>query len=308
MEFVRAARNPWGENVLLGLAWDVLWLVVAAGLIFVVVHAIFARKKEGRGAELQARDASFVASLPAKILRHTRSARISHWVLAVATFVLLITAFVPILGLQFPWVTIHWIAGVFFTAYIIYHIFDTVRRKTLGTMWIDGVEVREAMDRTRQFFQRTEDPETRPGKWGTENKVFHHITGLAGVAVAITGLLMMARVDTWFWNANPYFMALSDPLWGWIYVLHGLAAVGFVGLLIAHIYFAIRPDKLYLTRSMFKGWITRDEYLEHYNPERWRVDPEGREIRKPAGASGGASTTAAPATSSERAAPDETGN
>ena len=302
MDFLRSARNPWGENVLLGLGWDVLWIIVGLGLLFVVVHAIFARKGED-GAPV--RDRGFLASLPEKIIRHSKSARISHWILAVATFALLITAFVPILGLQFPWVTIHWIAGVVFVGYLIYHTVDTVRRGTLGTMWIDGAEMRESVARTRDFFRRSSDPEKKPGKWGTENKVFHHITGLAGIAVAVTGLLMMARVDTWFWEANPYFMALSDQLWGWVYVLHGLAAVGFVGLLIAHIYFAVRPDKLYLTRSMFKGWITREEYAEHYSPERWPVAEEGREARQPVGAGGGASVSAASAGSSERAAPDE---
>ena len=43
---------------------------------------------------------------------------------------------------------------------------------------------------------------------------------------------------------------MSDPAWGFTYVLHGLGGVGFVGLIIAHIYFALRPEKLWITRSM----------------------------------------------------------
>ena len=31
MDFIRTAANPWGEEVLLGLAWSVLYLVVVAG-------------------------------------------------------------------------------------------------------------------------------------------------------------------------------------------------------------------------------------------------------------------------------------
>ena len=54
-------------------------------------------------------------------------------------------------------------------------------------------------------------------------------------------------------------------------MLHGLAGVGFVGLVIAHIYFALRPEKLWITRSMLLGWVTRREYLEYHDPERWKA-------------------------------------
>ena len=80
---------------------------------------------------------------------------------------------------------------------------------------------------------------------------------------------MMFRIDTVLWSANPYF--LSDAAWGVMYVLHGLAGVGLITMVIAHVYFAIRPEKLWMTRSMIRGWITREEYLEHYDPARWAV-------------------------------------
>ena len=41
---------------------------------------------------------------------------------------------------------------------------------------------------------------------------------------------------------------------------------------IAHVYFAIRPEKRWQTRSMIKGWITREEYLQHHDPSLWPVD------------------------------------
>jgi len=279
MDFVRMARNPWGEEVLLGLAWNVIWLVVAAGALFVVVHAIFARK--GARDEGPARvDASVAAGIPDKVQRHSRSARVSHWILAAATFTLLITAFVPILGLQFPWVTIHWIAGLVFGAYIVYHTVDTLVRPSWGRMlWIGPREMASGFRQVFSFLGRKEDHSKKSGKWGIESKVFHHITALAGVAVLATGLLMMLRVDTWFWAANPYALAVTDATWGLVYVLHGLAAVGFIGLLMAHIYFAVRPDKFYLTMSMIRGWISRDDYLEHHTPETWPVSESGRAAR-----------------------------
>lgn len=271
MDFLRRARNPWGEEVLVGLGWDLFWVVVFLGALFILGHAILARKKKGEEASPSV-DPEQAAGIPEKVTRHNGSARTSHWVLAIATLTLLITGFVPILGLQFPWVTIHWIAGIVLTGYLVYHTVDTIRRGTLGTMWMGGKELQEGMDRLKGFFRKEDaSAHPKPGKWGPENIAFHHVTALAGIAVIATGLLMMFRVDTWFWQANPYILGVSDQLWGWVYVLHGLASVGFVGLLMAHIYFAIRPDKWWISRSMFKGWITREEYLAHHDPELWPV-------------------------------------
>jgi formate dehydrogenase subunit gamma len=272
MDLLRRARNPWGEEVMVGLGWDIFWAVVFLGALFVVGHAVLAARKKRTSSPPAPAEPPLATRVPEKVTRHNRSARVSHWVLALATLALLITGFVPILGLQFPWVTIHWIAGVILTGYLLYHMVDTVRRGTLGTMWIGREEISKGMERLKGFFSRSTGIEEKPGKWGTENIAFHHVTALAGIAVIGTGLLMMFRVDTWFWSANPYMLGISDNLWGWVYVLHGVAAVGFVGLLMAHIYFAVRPDNFWITRSMFKGWITRDEYLGHHDPELWPVD------------------------------------
>jgi cytochrome b subunit of formate dehydrogenase len=59
-----------------------------------------------------------------------------------------------------------------------------------------------------------------------------------------------------------------------MYVLHGLAGVGFVGLVMTHIYMAVRPEKIFITKSMFFGWMSREHYLEHHDPRRWPVNGE----------------------------------
>jgi cytochrome b subunit of formate dehydrogenase len=278
MDFVRRAANPWGEEVLLGLAWDVFWLVVVAGALFVVVHAVFKRKN---GRSTRPPDLGAASGIPEKVVRHNLSARVSHWILAAATFTLLITAFVPIFGLQFPWVTIHWIAGLVFGAYVVYHTIDTIGRKSLASMWAGVQETVESIGRAKEFFREGGDPDERTPKWAFENKAFHQVTALAGLGVLGTGLLMFLRIDTYFWVANPYVLGLSDSLWGLVYLLHGLSAVGFVGLLIAHIYFAIRPDNLWITRSMFKGWITREEFFQHHDPAQWNVSENGQHVSTP---------------------------
>ena len=82
-------------------------------------------------------------------------------------------------------------------------------------------------------------------------------------------MFMMVRVRTPLFTRNPYLF--GDATWGGIYVTHGLAGVGLVGLVIAHVYFAVRPEKWWITKSMIFGWVTRREYLEHHEPSRWVV-------------------------------------
>jgi hypothetical protein len=86
---------------------------------------------------------------------------------------------------------------------------------------------------------------------------------------------MMFRVDTPFWERNLYIF--SDIGWGRVYVIHGLAGTGLIALVMTHVYFAVRPEKWWITRSMFKGWITRREFLEHHDPQRWTVGAAGPE-------------------------------
>jgi len=57
-----------------------------------------------------------------------------------------------------------------------------------------------------------------------------------------------------------------------MYVLHGLAGIGLIALVMVHVYFAVRPEKLNITKSMIFGSMNREFYLEHYDPERWIVE------------------------------------
>lgn len=48
MEFFRVSRNAWGQEVLIGASWDPLWLFVAAGVLFIIVHMIYMRFRADR--------------------------------------------------------------------------------------------------------------------------------------------------------------------------------------------------------------------------------------------------------------------
>jgi cytochrome b subunit of formate dehydrogenase len=97
--------------------------------------------------------------------------------------------------------------------------------------------------------------------------MYHGVIVLTGLGATITGVFMMFRVRTGFLPRNPYLF--GDMTWGFMYVLHGLAGVGLIALIMIHVYFAVRPEKLDITKSMVFGSMSREHYLEHHDPARW---------------------------------------
>ena len=110
-------------------------------------------------------------------------------------------------------------------------------------------------------------PPARSGKYDVLQKLYHLGAAVLILAIGATGMLMLLKIDTPFWRRDPYWF--SSDTWGAIYAVHGLAAMALVTVLIIHVYFALRPDEWHLTRSMFRGWITRKEYSDHYDAKRW---------------------------------------
>lgn len=264
MEFVRRAANPWGQEVLIGIAWDVMWLAIIASAAFVVVHALLsAARAKGAGEA----PPPAPAGTPARVERHSAGARFFHWSMSLAMFALLVTAFVPVLGWEFAWIEIHWIAGVLLVATLVYHVIHVLGWQDFWAIWVRGGEVREGMGELRHAMGLGGSPAGKSGKYPFDHKLFHHLAALASVVAVVTGLLMMVRIDTPLWGRNPYL--LSDSTWGVVYLLHGLSGVALIGLVVAHVYFAIRPEKRWITWSMFRGWISGDRYAAHFDPERW---------------------------------------
>ena len=56
-----------------------------------------------------------------RLTRHALADRLLHWCMAIGTLILLGTAFLPILGIEFAWVTIHWVSGIALTVFLIAH-------------------------------------------------------------------------------------------------------------------------------------------------------------------------------------------
>ena len=260
-----------------------MWAAIVAGLAFVTAHAVWAKwlapaESAGTG------EGSNVAGLPAQILRHAMSERVFHWGMSAAMLVLLVTAFLPIMGIQFAWVTIHWIAGLVLTATIVYHIIHATFWQDFWAMWVSGADIKAGMAELSHMVGRNGTEVPKAAKYPIDHKMFHHGAAVSGLVAIVTGIFMMLRVDTWLGAANPYVLNITDNSWGVVYVVHGVSGVVLFGLIITHIYFAIRPDKWWITKSMIYGFISREKYVETFDPGRWPVsDAAPQEELVPAG-------------------------
>jgi cytochrome b subunit of formate dehydrogenase len=264
---VEWAKSPWGQDVPIHIAWFLLWVSAIGGLLFLIVHAIYVRYWAAPVHAEAGPPSELARSLPARIPRHSLAARLFHGIMALAMFVLLFTAFLPKVGVQFAWVTWHWIAGVVLTASIIFHIIHASFFMDFWAIWPDKADIEDASRRLRRALGQSAPEPRKFAKYPLENKLYHVVIVLAGLAATLTGVFMMFRVRTPFFTRNPYLF--GDMTWGLMYVLHGLAGVGLIALVMVHVYFAVRPEKFDITKSMVFGSISREHYLEHHDPERW---------------------------------------
>jgi cytochrome b subunit of formate dehydrogenase len=249
MELATYKQDVWGREVILGASWDLLWLVIVAAFVAIALHAVIVavRRREAKP-----------SSAGPRIARHRGIDRVFHWVMAISVFALLVTGVFPIAGLEFSWLTIHWIAGLVLTAAVVFHIVRSLFWQDLKSMWISARDLKEPFDAA-----------LKPGKYSVAQKGMHAAVTVLVLLVIGSGLVMFAMIDTPWWDRTN---ALEESTLGWMFLIHGLSTLALIAFISLHIYFGLRPEKLFYTRSMIKGWISRDELEAHHDPERWAPD------------------------------------
>ncbi len=180
-------------------------------------------------------------------IRHRLPDRLFHWFMAAAVVTLGASAFLPILGLRFDWVPLHWIAGVALTLAIAFHVWRVLAVHGIREMVPDSDDLREVAHGLRNSGHEG----LRPAKYDALQKAYHAIAALTVLVLTATGLLMLAKIDTTFWRRDPSI--LSDQSWGVVYVLHGAASMLLLFLFIVHVYFALIPEHREYLRSMISG-------------------------------------------------------
>ena len=221
-------------------------MVVVLAFVFIAGHAlVMAAQKR----------AAKPSSDGPQVTRHAKIDRAFHWIMAVSVFVLMITGIFPIIGIEFAWLTIHWIAGLVLTAAVVFHIVRSIFWQDLKTMWFSASDLKEPFDEN-----------VKPGKYSAAQKSMHAAVTVLTILVIGSGLVMFAMIDTPWWERTN---SLSESTLGWMFLIHGLSTLALIGVVCLHIYFGLRPEKLFYTRSMLKGWISEDELKANHDPEQW---------------------------------------
>jgi formate dehydrogenase subunit gamma len=202
-----------------------------------------------------------------RVKRHFLADRTYHWLTAVSVLILMGTAFLPIIGWKFEWVSLHWLTGVVLTFLVLIHIVRALVWQDWRAMVIDGKDMRNALRTVAQSLGNSGLPPSKPGKYKILQKLYHLAVAVLVLSIVASGLLMLLKIDTPLWRRNPYWFAAET--WGVIYSVHGFASMAMITLVMIHVYFALRPEEWWLTRSMFRGWISREEYLNHCDSKRW---------------------------------------
>ncbi len=187
-------------------------------------------------------------------VRHRLPDRLFHWAMATLVILLLATAFLPLLGVRFNWVPIHWVSGVLFGAAVLFHLDRALRVHGLAAMMPTARDLRALVDR------RAADPEA---KYDVYQKLYHWSVAAVLLLLLATGGAMMAKIDTPLWRRDPAI--LSDGDWGLVYALHGAAALLLIFFFILHVYFAVLPEHRRLLAAMLVG---RDGFRRNADAER----------------------------------------
>lgn len=185
-------------------------------------------------------------------VRHKLPDRLFHWSMATLVIILLGTAFLPILGIKFDWVPLHWMSGALLTLAVIFHLYRALFIHGIATMMPNGHDIRTLIGH---------GPANDVGKYDLNQKLYHWSVSLIMLVLVITGLIMLAKIDTPFWKRDPSI--LSDWNWGIVYSLHGAASLLLIFFFILHLYFAVLPEHRQLLIAMVFGKAKSDSKSEN---------------------------------------------
>ena len=217
-EIVRYKRDVWGEEVILGVSWDLLWVVAVAILVLLAAHAIIM-------AALANKKMDKPSAQGRRVLRHETIDRAFHWIMAISILVLIFTGTAPIIGLRIAWLDIHWISGLILTFVVIFHIIRSLFWQDFKSMILGPSDFGEPFDSAK-----------KPGKYSFEQKGMHWSVTVVVLAVIVTGVLLFLQIDTPFWDRTN---SMPESQLGLIFLLHGLSTLALVALAATHIYFAV---------------------------------------------------------------------
>src|SRR5919204_5052745 len=76
-----------------------------------------------------------------RIQRHAGIDRLFHWLTAASVLTLMATGLLPVLGVHFNWVVVHWSVGCLLIVLVVFHIVRSLIWQRFRTMWFSGAEL-----------------------------------------------------------------------------------------------------------------------------------------------------------------------
>lgn len=196
-----------------------------------------------------------------KVLRHDGPAILEHWTHGIGTLVLLVSGislgflFVPgLVGSGVPtWtaMNVHFVAVVVFLFGTFYYGANTVLSwKRFG----EHLPTKNAFKFTVQHYghllgvKKYEMPPE--DKYFESEKMAYLLALVTTITVIVTGLF----------KAAAHVLDLPGGLMGVVTPIHDIATVGLLAFFLAHVFFvAILPNSWPVLRSMFTGYITKEQ-------------------------------------------------
>ena len=152
MDVLEWAIDPWGHRVPIHIAWFLIQVAFVSAVAFLIVHAAYVRFFAGEKQWSGTTAPEVVAAIPERVPRHSRVARAFHWLMAASMLTLLFTAFLPKVGVEFDWVTLHWIAGTVLTASVVFHIIHASFWLDFWAIWPDKTDIVDAIETAPAIF------------------------------------------------------------------------------------------------------------------------------------------------------------
>lgn len=288
-----------GQRVIVGLSWDLLLIFTFVGTLVFLIHFIvrdLINPTEHTPDSPEESAEEVAGSLRAQgmeeVHRFSAAQRASHWVMAISVFLLLLSGFLimnndvtirAVFGAS--WLLIHEVAAVVLMGYVVFHLGHVAYKGTWGEMWFGRRDARDLWVRLLNLFGLT-DEYPKQFKYPSAQKLLHWSVTGATLGLIVTGLVLLRRVRTPFWEPAREFSFLGVEfglgtaefggmgLVPWSFVLHDFLAIATLALVMGHIYFALRPKEWPITRSMITGSMSVEAYAEKYSPRSWSVGGE----------------------------------
>lgn len=289
--------QPFGQQVVVGLSWDILLAFTFVATLVFLVHFVIRdllNPTEHTGGEASSEEVVESLKLEGvdEVHRFTATQRASHWIMAISVFLLMLSGFLimnsevtvrAVFGAS--WLLIHEVAAVVLMGYVVFHLGHVAYKGTWGAMWFGMRDVRDLWVRLQNFVGLTEDY-PKQFKYPSAQKALHWAVTGTTLGLIVTGLVLLRRVRTPFWDPAREFTFLGVEfglgtatvegmgLVPWSFVLHDFLAVATLALVMGHIYFALRVREWAITKSMITGYVSVEAYVEKYSPESWAVGGE----------------------------------